>query len=107
MIVRAGMRGAVIDMNADAETKLGVLVDDGAFLGLVRAHVLGTEIVVLERARNKGAYRLAAAGHGLRLQRLANIGCQLVERIGHRFTPSCICPQISSAFTVTPCPRGL
>src|SRR5258708_31194907 len=86
MVVRAAVRRLLVDMAADAEAQLGILVQHLARLALGGVEVLGNEVLVVQNLRHQLAHRLLAARAGIGLERGADVGAQLFQGVGHGFT---------------------
>ena len=85
--MRRAVRGFLIDMSANAEAELGVLVQHLARAALLGGQVLGDEFLVEQHFRHQLAHLLLAGDPGIRLQGLADVGAQLLKGIGHSFSP--------------------
>lgn len=83
VIVRAGILGARIDMAADGEAQIGILVQHLTLLGSRHAEAGGHEILVAQGLLGQKAHLLLALRTGIGGQRRADIGRELMQRIGH------------------------
>ncbi len=87
MVVRLALLGALIGMGEDAESELGVLIDDLP-LGRAGAEVLGDESLVLERLLDEGAPPCPAGWTGIALEDAVALVRKLLERVAHRPSPA-------------------
>ncbi len=72
-------------MAADAEAELRILIKDFARIaaGGPLLEVSGDKRLVLQRPRHQSAHRRLGGGPGIGAELMANVGCELTERVAH------------------------
>jgi hypothetical protein len=90
VVVRVAVRGPVIDVAADAKTEFGILVQDLARVGAWRAllELVGNEVRFQQRPCHEAGDLCPALRASIGLQRLTDIGGELVKSVGHGGDPS-------------------
>src|SRR5690349_8222832 len=88
MVMRTTVGSVLVNMSANAEAQLSVLVQDLARATLLGGQVPGNEFLVEQRLRHEFADLLLAGRSGIRIESLADVGAQLLKGIGHSLSPS-------------------
>src|SRR5476649_403905 len=103
--MRLAVRGLQVYVAADAEARLGILVEHLARLAVLGRQMLGDEVLVQAHFGDELADGFLAADAAVGLESRLDVGAELFERVGHGFTLFSMAANIARAAWASP-PSG-